>query len=263
MRNFTRKRHIEMRKQQTHKTQNPFTRLHISIQKRRAKMRVLLLQVMLAACAASPQDLSGKMFTFPQETNTAHVKLTPSREDFSTVTVCHRSFTDLKRDHILFSMATPSNANSLLVFWDEANKEMESHIKDKKSEYRGLDYKPNTWHSICTTWDSTSGLVQLWFNGKYLIKKYSIAGSNIRGTTVIILGQEQDSHGGGFDMKQSFVGMMSDVHMWDYILSPCEIRNYMDDLNFTPGNVLNWRALEFQIRDRVLIEDKITSCQAN
>lgn len=103
--------------------------------------------------------------------------------------VSHRSFTDLKRDHILFSMATPSNANGLLVFWDEANKELEPHIKDKKSEYRGLDYKPNTWHSICTTWDSTSGLVQLWLDGKYLIKKYSIAGSNIRGTTVIILGQ--------------------------------------------------------------------------
>lgn len=86
-------------------------------------------------------------------------------------------------------MATPSNANGLLVFWDEANKELEPHIKDKKSEYRGQDYKPNTWHSICTTWDSTSGLVQLWFDGKYLMKKYSIAGSNIRGTTVIILGQ--------------------------------------------------------------------------
>lgn len=72
--------------------------------------------------------------------------------------------------------------------------------------------------------------------------------------------QEQDSHGGGFDIKQSFVGMMSDVHMWDYILSPCEIHSYMDDLNFTPGNVLNWRALEFQISDRVLIEDKLMTC---
>lgn len=86
-------------------------------------------------------------------------------------------------------MATPANANGLLVFWDEANKEMEPHIKDKKSEYRGLDYKPNTWHSICTTWDSTSGLVQLSIDGKYLIKKFSVSGSNIRGTTVIILGQ--------------------------------------------------------------------------
>lgn len=30
------------------------------------------------------------MFVFPKETNTAYVKLTPSREDFGKVTVCHR-----------------------------------------------------------------------------------------------------------------------------------------------------------------------------
>ena len=72
--------------------------------------------------------------------------------------------------------------------------------------------------------------------------------------------QEQDSHGGGFDLKQSFVGMMSDVHMWDYILSPCEIQKYVDELNFTPGNVLNWSAMELQITDRVLIEDKQHTC---
>lgn len=35
-------------------------------------------------------DLSGKMFVFPKETNTAHVRLTPSREDYSKITICHR-----------------------------------------------------------------------------------------------------------------------------------------------------------------------------
>ncbi|GAA6227077.1 C-reactive protein-like isoform X1 [Lates japonicus] len=116
------------------------------------------------------------------------------------------------------------------------------------------------WHSICTTWDSASGLVQLWFDGQPSIRKFITSRSNIRGSLIIILGQEQDSHGGGFDIKQSFVGMMTDVHMWDYVLSPCEIHNYVDELNFTPGNVLNWRALGFQIIDRVLIEDKFKTC---
>ncbi|KAL3060279.1 hypothetical protein OYC64_014775 [Pagothenia borchgrevinki] len=82
------------------------------------------------------------------------------------------------------------------------------------------------------------------------------AGSSISGPIIIVLGQDQDSHGGGFDIKQSFVGMMSDVHMWDHVLSPCEIQNYVHHLNFPPGNVLNWNELEFQIIGRVLIEDK-------
>ncbi|XP_019125679.2 C-reactive protein [Larimichthys crocea] len=222
---------------------------------------LLLLLGMVTACAATPQDLSGKMFTFPQETNRAYVRLNTTRQEFSALTVCHRSFTDLKRDHGLFSMSTSSHSNGFLIFWDETNKEMEAHIRDKKAEYRGRDYKPDMWHSVCTTWDSGSGLVQLWFDGRPSIRKFVTSGLSIRGSAMIIMiGQEQDNHGGGFDAKQSFVGMMSDVHMWDYILSPCEIQKYMDDLNYTPGNVLNWSALEFQIADRVLIEDKQMTC---
>ncbi|AWO96665.1 putative serum amyloid P-component-like isoform 3 [Scophthalmus maximus] len=223
-------------------------------------MTFLLLLATLIACAASTEDMSGKMFTFPLQSNKAHVKLITSLREFSSVTVCHRSFTDLKRDHVLFSLATASNSNEFLIFWDEANKELESHVRERKTEYRGMDYKPNMWHSICTTWDSESGLVQVWFDGRPSIKKFSISGSTIRGTPIIVLGQEQDAHGGGFDINQSFVGMMSDVHMWHYILSPCEIQNYVDHLNFTPGDVINWSALEYQIVDKVLIEKKFETC---
>ncbi|XP_068564631.1 C-reactive protein-like [Cebidichthys violaceus] len=223
-------------------------------------MKFLLLLVMLTACAATPQDLSGKMFIFPEQTSTAHVRLTASRQDFGAVTVCHRSFTDLNRDHTLFSLATPNFANDFLIFWDETNKGIAPHIKNVKTVYKGWDYKSNMWHSICTTWDSESGLVQLWFDGQPSMKKFISSGSNISGSTIIILGQEQDSSGGGFDIKQSFTGMMSDVHMWDYSLSPCEIEKYMEGLNFTPGNVLTWSALEFQITGRVLVEDKQKNC---
>ncbi|XP_054904182.1 C-reactive protein-like [Poeciliopsis prolifica] len=223
-------------------------------------MKALLLFVMMTACDALMQDLSGKMFTFPQETNRAHVQLNTSKINFSAVTVCHRSFTDLKRDHMLFSLSTPNSPNDFLIFWDNTNKEMEAHIKNKKSEYGGLDYKPNTWHSICTTWDSVTGLTQLWFNGQPSVRKFTNSGSNIRGPVNIVVGQEQDSHGGGFDLKQCFIGMMSDVHMWDYVLSGCEIQNYVDERNFTPGNVLNWRALDYQIVDKVLSENKVTVC---
>nr|XP_040020723.1 C-reactive protein-like isoform X2 [Gasterosteus aculeatus aculeatus] len=223
-------------------------------------MTFLLLLVMLTACAAIPQDLSGKMFTFPQQSATSLVKLTASELLYRAVTVCHRSFTDLKRDHALFSLAAPSNANEFLIFWDETKKGLEPHVKNAMTEYRGLDYKLNMWHSICTTWDSESGLVQMWFDGQPTIRKFITSGSAITGSNIIILGQEQDSYGGGYYLTQSFVGMMSDVHMWDHTLSPCEIHKYVDGLNFTPGNVLNWGALEFQITGKVIVEDKLNAC---
>uniref|UniRef100_A0A3B4A2S1 Pentraxin family member n=1 Tax=Periophthalmus magnuspinnatus TaxID=409849 RepID=A0A3B4A2S1_9GOBI len=225
-------------------------------------MKFSVCLVILISNAAAIQDLSSKMFTFPQQTNSAHVRLRTSKNSFSALTVCHRSFTDLKRDHGLFSLALPSNANEFVLFFKYDTQEIQPHLKAGKVGYRVLDYKPNQWHSICTTWESSTGLVQLWFNGQPLSRKYVSGGqAAMSGSPIITLGQEQDSHGGGFDITQSFIGMMTDVHMWDYVLSSCEIQKYMSELSFTPGNVLNWAALDFQINGRVLIENKSLYCQ--
>ncbi|XP_026227762.1 C-reactive protein-like [Anabas testudineus] len=223
-------------------------------------MTLVLLLVMLTACAAVPQDLSGKMFTFPEATNTAHVRITTSRQEFSAVTVCLRFFTDLRRGCSIFSLATPSTDNDFLISKKEIGVTA-IYTRNKLAEFVGQEYKLNVWHSICSTWDSASGLGQLWFDGNPSSRKFISSESNIRGTIVIVLGQEQDSHGGAFDTNQCFVGMMSDVHMWDYTLSPCEIQRYMSDLTFTTGNVLNWEALDFQITGRVLTEDKQKTCR--
>ncbi|XP_036931786.1 serum amyloid P-component-like [Acanthopagrus latus] len=220
---------------------------------------VLMLLAMLTVCSAVPQDLYGKMFIFPQETNTAHVRLTTSRQDLRNVTVCLRSFTDLRRGHSLFSLATPSVDNDFQIYKDDAHDQMNLHVRNHYVYFAGQNYKLNTWHSLCSTWDSASGLAQLWLDGKPSSWKLS-SKSSINGPIIIVLGQEQDTHGGGFVLMESFAGMLSDVHMWDYTISPCEIQNYMDDLSFPPGNVLNWRALEFQIIGTVLIGDKQKSC---
>ncbi|XP_033983396.1 C-reactive protein-like [Trematomus bernacchii] len=133
------------------------------------------------------------------------------------------------------------------------------YVHNKPETLGGEDYKVNTWHSICSTWDSVTGVAQLWLDNKPFIRKY-VGGARIR-NPVIIIGQEQDSHGGGFDKTQSFVGMISDVHMWDYTFSACEIQEYMLDRNLTPGNVLNWKALDYRTYGRVLTEQKTTcSC---
>ncbi|XP_030250270.1 mucosal pentraxin-like [Sparus aurata] len=220
-------------------------------------MQLLLLLVMLTVCAARPQDLYGKMFTFPQQTDTAHVRLMTSRQDLKAVSVCLRSFTDLQREHSLFSLATTSADNDFLIFKKAADDEFEIWAKSNMTDFRGLNYKLNTWLSVCSTWDAASGLTRLWVDGNPSSRKYTSSGSNITGTMTIVLGQNQDSPGGTFDSKQSFVGMISDVHMWDYVISPREIQNYEQVfVRFTPGNVLNCRELEFQTTGRVLIEDK-------
>lgn len=218
--------------------------------------------MMLLFVAAAAEDMSGKMLNFPEETKTAHVRLNVNykSKSFSAFTVCLRAFTDLKRDHSLFSLATRVKANEILIFYDHSNKHLELYIHDVAARYEILDYVPNKWHSICTTWNSKTGVVQLWFNGQPLTRKF--VGSTVSGIPVIILGQEQDRYGSRFDTKQSFVGMLTDVHMWDYEIAPCEIQKYVEELNITPGNVINWAALDFQAQGRVFVEKKQVDCNS-
>ncbi|KAM9309149.1 C-reactive protein-like [Pholidichthys leucotaenia] len=186
--------------------------------------------------------------------------MTTTRQNFWAVTICLRSFTDLNRDHSLFSLATPSAFNDFLIFKSARSDLYQLYARNTGVNFEGQNFKQNTWQSVCATWNANTGLTQLWVDGVPSSRKFTKSGSNINGPIIIVLGQEQDSHGGGFDINQSFVGMIADLHLWDYTLSPCEIQKYTDDRRFTPGNVLNWKSLEFQIIGRVLIEDKQETC---
>nr|QDC17492.1 SAP [Boleophthalmus pectinirostris] len=218
----------------------------------------IFISLLLGMSDALPQDLSGKMLVFPQETKTDHVTLITSRQNLRVTTVCLRYFTDLSRECPLFTVATHSQENDFIIY-KNARDEMEFYVRGDYAAFKGLDNQLNKWHSVCGTWDAASGLVQLWVNGKHSSIKF-VTNSIINEPMSIVLGQEQDSFGGGFSSSQSFVGMIRDVHMWDKILSPCEIRYYSNELSFPPGNILSWNSIEFQLTGRVLIKDVADQC---
>ncbi|XP_030628461.1 C-reactive protein-like [Chanos chanos] len=218
--------------------------------------QLLYLLAITATCVAFPQDLSGKMFTFPVGSNTDHVRLMPSRENFTSVSVCLRSFTDLSRGHTLFSLATQTHFNDIVLFKRNQDDQIRLHIRDGTADFMGQSYGLNRWHSICLTWHSETGLGQIWLDGQPSARKFVRSGEAINGSTFIVLGQDQDRFGGGFNTRQSFVGMLADVHMWDYVLSYCEITRFTNNDNFTPGNILNWRGLEFDSIGNVIVENR-------
>ncbi|XP_008285962.1 serum amyloid P-component-like [Stegastes partitus] len=215
--------------------------------------KLVLLMLMFATCYAAPKDLSGKVFVFPKETNSDRVQLLTSKTEFSSVTVCLKYLTDITRNFGLFSMSTPGHDNDFLLFKKEDK--MSIHARDGSTEFLSLSLPPNTWHTVCSTWNSDNGLGQLWLNGKPGIKRFVHSGQAITGSPIAILGQEQDTYGGGFDATQSFLGMISELHMWDYVLSAAEIKRYVNDENFTVGNVFNWRALEYELHGKVMVDD--------
>ncbi|XP_048126140.1 serum amyloid P-component-like [Alosa alosa] len=220
---------------------------------------LILLFICFMQLSAERKDLSAKMFTFPVESDTAHVILVPNQsKSLTAVTLCLRFFSDLTRAQSLLSFATLESPNSFLLF-KQANHVYEINEYDNVLLFRGLEDIPNKWNSVCATWNSQTGIAQLWVNGKPSTRKGVRRGSNISGTPSIILGQEQDSYGGKFDKAQSFVGMLTDVHMWDTVLPYPEIALYMNGIpQKISGNVINWSSLDFTIKEYVLVEDIVS-----
>ncbi|KAL0983658.1 hypothetical protein UPYG_G00130890 [Umbra pygmaea] len=229
--------------------------------------KLILFISLMVCCLAEKKDLSGKMFTFPVDSDTIYVKLKPDlTKTFLTTTVCMRYFTDLQRSYSLFSLASPSADNNLLL-WNEKNGPFNVWVAQNHVSFYGMNNELNSWNSLCATWDSRTGIGQLWLNGKPSNRKSVSPGStSLTGDLSIVLGQEQDSYEGSFDTKQSFVGSITDVYMWDTVLPSKNIQYYMHneiyrpteyDSMSKPGNVLNWVSLDFTTHGSVVVEDKI------
>ncbi|XP_062375188.1 serum amyloid P-component-like [Sardina pilchardus] len=217
---------------------------------------IIFLLSYMTTSFAEKQDLSGKMFTFPVESDTAHVILIPNlSKSLTAVTVCLRFFSDLTRSKSLFSVATPTSDNAFLLFNENGY-----HVFQKTAaKFDGLEDKQNEWNSVCATWDSQTGIAQIWVNGKQSVRKGISRGGSISGAPSIILGQEQDNYGGKFDRAQSFVGMLTDINMWDSVLPYPEIALYMSNIpQKTDGNVISWRSLDFTANGYVIVENLVS-----
>ncbi|XP_078699951.1 neuronal pentraxin-2-like [Branchiostoma floridae x Branchiostoma belcheri] len=104
------------------------------------------------------------------------------------------------------------------------------------------------WHTICTTWRSSDGAWQLYADGVLTASGSGFrVGGAVRTGGVFILGQEQDTLGGGFDANQSFSGELSGVNLWDRVLSPAEIGAGWAVFCNHHGNVIDWDTTDIAV----------------
>ncbi|KAM6217220.1 mucosal pentraxin-like [Rhynchocyon petersi] len=195
--------------------------------------------------------MGGKAFIFPQDSNTAYVSLIPVvKKTLQNFTLCLKAFTDLTRSYSLFSYSTRSQANELLLFVNKRG-EYSLYIGNSVATFKAPESLYAPVH-ICTSWESSSGIAEFWVDGKLMGRKGLRKGYNIGSEAKIILGQEQDSFGGGFDTQQSLVGELWDVSLWDHVLSLKEMCK-----TCYSGNLLNWQALHYEDHGYVVIKPKM------
>lgn len=101
-------------------------------------------------------------------------------------------------------------------------------------------FKSQDWINYCVTWSSHSGGAELWINGmvgeqRNLRRGYSVS------LRECVLGKDQDGVL-GVTNSNGFLGKMTDVNMWNYVLSTADIRDQMlcEENSTAVGNVLSW-----------------------
>ncbi|XP_056130118.1 neuronal pentraxin-1 isoform X2 [Lampris incognitus] len=126
------------------------------------------------------------------------------------------------------------------------------------NEFVNLPHKfqSHDWTNYCITWSSHKGEAELWINGVVGEEQYLKGGYSLNPGGVFILGKDQDGFLGISD-SDAFVGKMTDVNVWDYVLSTAEIHEQMScDRNSTViGNVLSWGASPLSLYGGVQLEN--------
>jgi len=88
----------------------------------------------------------------------------------------------------------------------------------------GISANDGSWHHIVTIWRSSNGDLRLYKDGKEEYSNTLQTGYSIVGNGSFIVGQEQDSVGGGFSSSQAFLGLIDDVRIYEESLSSAQIR---------------------------------------
>lgn len=91
------------------------------------------------------------------------------------------------------------------------------------------------------SWENTAGTWSVYIDGASIAQGDEFeTGHEISSDGTIILGQDQDSHGGEFEQVQSFSGEMYGVNMWNAVLSGEEILCMFRSCSSGIGNYLKF-----------------------
>uniref|UniRef100_A0A8C4R5Z2 Pentraxin 4 n=1 Tax=Eptatretus burgeri TaxID=7764 RepID=A0A8C4R5Z2_EPTBU len=126
----------------------------------------------------------------------------------------------------ILSYATSDNDNKLVLYGRNSSKTgLQLVIGDPEHRELPVDtLLGGSWHHVCIMWSAHGGRYAF-----YIDRRLVAAGSGLRqGYTIpsdgfLVLGQEQDLPGGGFESHESFVGNIAGFALWTRFLAPGEV----------------------------------------
>jgi chitodextrinase len=88
----------------------------------------------------------------------------------------------------------------------------------------GISTNDGNWHHIAATWRSSDGQTNLYKDGVLVYTGTIATGAPIPQGGSLVIGQDQDVVGGGFNGTQAFLGQLDDVKIYNYARSAGDIQ---------------------------------------
>ena len=88
--------------------------------------------------------------------------------------------------------------------------------------------KLGTWRHICLTWSVTTRAASVYYDGLLIGSLTTPSGKKLGLDGYIVLGNEFDSYGGGFQDDNAFGGEVFKVNLFDKELSAAEVKEMAD-----------------------------------
>uniref|UniRef100_A0A672FKU9 Carbonic anhydrase 6 n=1 Tax=Salarias fasciatus TaxID=181472 RepID=A0A672FKU9_SALFA len=176
--------------------------------------------------------------------------------DLDAFTVCMHVLPQVEGVHTVMSYSSNGHDNELMITigQDRGGNEVGLWIGN---EFVNLphSFRPHDWANYCVTWSSHTGGADLWINGLVGEQRYLKSGYTVSPGGIFLLGKDQDGLL-GISNSDAFVGKMTDVNVWDYVLTVGDIRDQMScESNSTAvGNVFSWGSTKLSLYGGVQLD---------
>lgn len=168
----------------------------------------------------------------------------PQYSDISALTICLRIVTESVPGTAIFTFTIRNSPTLTLRSMTGSGYELTVGQASKTlhlvSEVPSFG-KLWPWTSLCVTWDSATGMAQMWKDGKMSVRIGMWRGQYFYGTPAMTL--------------SGYEGQVTDIHVWDKALPLSSLRSYNQGWGYPSGNMLNWQNMRYTLRGYAILEN--------
>ncbi|XP_030264881.1 pentraxin fusion protein-like [Sparus aurata] len=190
------------------------------------------------------ESVTIQTLVFPSETATSYVEIVPLKPlNLTAFTLCMRVATEISKGREVIFFAYRTYSNDELNVWRELDGRYSFYLSGDGVMFSVPELGALQTH-FCVTWDSRSGAAALFMDGRKSLTKIYKKGHTILAGGKVLIGQDPDNFVGRFDARQSFVGEINDVNMWDSVLSDSTIKDRFSGKREPKGNIFDWETIQ-------------------